>query len=476
MPCIRTTSKVVEDVVKVMGHSIPKGIWTAISRFDTSNTDQRQTGFFGSAEMKKRYIDFTNSMAQYIEQNIKKADPKEQGFIANNLKRLKTERDSLVSKLMVMDDGRKKAEGHEGWDGWEEVEGLENSIEGIENLAYELRYCIRGAKTQCKDWKALALYIKGLASNLDDAAELMAYKRDGEDEDESKKKNLRKDFSPTVAEDWDSWTKAVVKGLVKKYKFSPGWADLCVDGDWKGLVYKYFNDGKSPEECAKAINDTGANESFESAQTGDEVVYKYEVTGFNRGDMNNAKPITDTVVLHFNGAPGRKEANQKAIAEFEKKHSDCYGDTTRLLDIQNIKKAGRNEGLTNFRFKDPESEDDLIGIEDFICEVYRRNKGEDAAEEIQQRMDGLQGQAGSQYIKEKGKDAWDKLEGAPYAQFLFNAIRSIVKDITQEDFRMVYTSPGTDKEYLQEVVLCDKEGESPEYRADDKYDFSSLRK
>lgn len=304
-----------------------------------------------------------------------------------------------------------------------------------------------------------------------------------------------------------------------------------------------------------------------------EVVYKYKVTGFNRGDVNNTKPVTDTIVLHFSGAPDRKEANQKAIAEFEKKHSDCYGDTAKLLDIQNIKKkygldedvvkvmghyipkgiwtaisrfdtsntdqrqtgffgsaemkkryiaftnsmaqyieqnikkagpkeqgfiannlkrlkterdslvsklmvmsGGRNEGLTNFRFKDPKTADDLIGIEDFICEVYRRNKGEDATDEIQQRMDALQGQAGSQYIKEKGKDAWDKLEGAAYAQFLFNAIRSIVKDITQEDFRMVYTSPGTDREYLQEVVLCDKEVEPPEYRADDKYDFSSLRK
>ena len=91
-----------EDVVKVMGHSIPKGIWTAISRFDTSNTDQRQTGFFGSAEMKKRYIDFTNSMARYIEQNIKKADPKEQGYIEKKLKQLKADRDKLVSKLMVL--------------------------------------------------------------------------------------------------------------------------------------------------------------------------------------------------------------------------------------------------------------------------------------------------------------------------------------------------------------------------------------
>ena len=140
------------------------------------------------------------------------------------------------------------------------------------------------------------------------------------------------------------------------------------------------------------------------------------------------------------------------------------------------KKGGRNEGLANFRFKDPESDDDLIGIEDFICEVYRRNKGEDAAEKIQDLMDNLQSQAGSQYIKEKGKDAFDKLEGAACAQFLFNAIRSTVNGITQEDFRMVYTSPGTDKEYLQEVVLCDKEVEPPEYRTDDKYDFSSLRK
>lgn len=79
-----------------------------------------------------------------------------------------------------------KAEGREGWDGWEDVEGLEDTIEGIENLAYELRNCIRGAETRCKDWKALARYVKGLASNLDDAAELMAYKSDGEDEDESK--------------------------------------------------------------------------------------------------------------------------------------------------------------------------------------------------------------------------------------------------------------------------------------------------
>lgn len=89
-------------------------------------------------------------------------------------------------------------ESFEGWDGWEEVEGLEDTIDSIENLTYELRSCVRGAKTHCKDWKALALYIKGLASNLEDAAELMAYKTD-----ESKKKSPSKKFSSTVEEDED---------------------------------------------------------------------------------------------------------------------------------------------------------------------------------------------------------------------------------------------------------------------------------
>lgn len=88
----------------------------------------------------------------------------------------------IDAKYMGGNESCKKAEGHDGWDDWEDIEGLEESIEGIENLAYELRNCVRGAKTRCKDWKSLSLYIKRLASNLDDAAELMVYKDDGEDE------------------------------------------------------------------------------------------------------------------------------------------------------------------------------------------------------------------------------------------------------------------------------------------------------
>ena len=103
--------------------------------------------------------------------------------------------------------GESANEAFNGWDGWEEIEGLEDTLEGIENLAYELRSCVRGAKTHCKDWKSLSLYIKGLASNLDDAAELMTYKTD-DDEDESKKKNPSKDFSSTVEEDEDNRKKS----------------------------------------------------------------------------------------------------------------------------------------------------------------------------------------------------------------------------------------------------------------------------
>lgn len=105
-------------------------------------------------------------------------------------------------------NGSRKAEDHEGWDGWEEVEGLEDAIEGIENLAYELRSCIRGAKTGCKDWKALGAYIQGLGNNLVEAGEEMEYKNDDVDESKKKRKNPSKNFSSTVEEDEDGMKKS----------------------------------------------------------------------------------------------------------------------------------------------------------------------------------------------------------------------------------------------------------------------------
>lgn len=72
----------------------------------------------------------------------------------------------------------KKAEAYDGWDGWEECKGLEDAILGVENLAYELHNGVRGILTNCKNWAELSKHIEGLASDLADAAKLMAYKRD----------------------------------------------------------------------------------------------------------------------------------------------------------------------------------------------------------------------------------------------------------------------------------------------------------
>ena len=84
---------------------------------------------------------------------------------------------------LIQSEGANEA--FDGWDGWEEIEGLESALDGIENLAYELRSCVRGAKTGCKDWAALSRHVQNLAAKLDDAAGEMAYKRD--DENESKR-------------------------------------------------------------------------------------------------------------------------------------------------------------------------------------------------------------------------------------------------------------------------------------------------
>lgn len=104
--------------------------------------------------------------------------------IARKLKEL-ADRDTPLMIVPFGESHKAKREAFDGWDDWEDIEGLENTLNDIEDLTYELRNCVRGAKTGCKDWKELSRHIQNLASELRDAAELMAYKR----EDESKKEN-----------------------------------------------------------------------------------------------------------------------------------------------------------------------------------------------------------------------------------------------------------------------------------------------
>ena len=72
-------------------------------------------------------------------------------------------------------------ESMEGWDDWEEIEGLEDALYSIEDLAYELRNCVRGANTNCKTWAELSKYVVSLADALRGAGEDLKYKQDAED-------------------------------------------------------------------------------------------------------------------------------------------------------------------------------------------------------------------------------------------------------------------------------------------------------
>lgn len=87
-------------------------------------------------------------------------------------------------------ESKKRESGFEGWDGWEDVEGLEDAINGIEQLTYELRTCVRGSKTRCKTWAELGAHIAQLGSDLAEAGENASMKS----ESKKKKKNPSKDF------------------------------------------------------------------------------------------------------------------------------------------------------------------------------------------------------------------------------------------------------------------------------------------
>lgn len=75
-------------------------------------------------------------------------------------------------------EAAKKNEDSDGWEGWEDITDLEDAIDDIEQLAYELRSCVRGAYTGCNTWGELSEYIKGLANNLEAAGDNTSWKND----------------------------------------------------------------------------------------------------------------------------------------------------------------------------------------------------------------------------------------------------------------------------------------------------------
>lgn len=156
-----------EEVAQVTGALTYSDAW----RLDAAADDDK--------EFRKKVRDLLHD----FEDAAYDGDEAEMKNVAKKLKELADGEAPLM--VVPLGESRKaKRESWDGWDDWEDIEGLENALNDIEDLTYELRSCVRGAKTGCKDWKELSRHIQNLADNLEDAAALMAYKR----EDESKKK------------------------------------------------------------------------------------------------------------------------------------------------------------------------------------------------------------------------------------------------------------------------------------------------
>ena len=68
-------------------------------------------------------------------------------------------------------ESKKSESGFKDWDGWEDVAGLESAIDGVEQLAYELRTSVRGSKTRCRTWAELGAHIAQLGADLAEAGE-----------------------------------------------------------------------------------------------------------------------------------------------------------------------------------------------------------------------------------------------------------------------------------------------------------------
>ena len=131
---------------------------------------------------------------------------------------------------------------------------------------------------------------------------------------------------------------------------------------------------------------------------------------------------------------------------------------------------GKSESVKkNFRFKDPKSDDDLIAIQDIVYEINRRNEGQDVAEKVGKELESLMESASSD-------PKWNEMSDEECASAMFKAAQPILSKITSEQLEEIFFNPGHDHEYFRDAIEYDEEAEEPEYRSDDLYDFSSIRR
>lgn len=122
----------------------------------------------------------------------------------------------------------------------------------------------------------------------------------------------------------------------------------------------------------------------------------------------------------------------------------------------------------NFRFKDPKSDDDLIAIQDIVYEINRRNESQAVAEKVGSELESL--------MESASRDPkWNEMSDEECARAMYKAAQPILSKITSEQLEEIFRNPGHDHEYFCDAIEYDEEAEEPEYRADDLYDFSSIR-
>lgn len=129
--------------------------------FDTDDSDDFFEGDF---------FDFTEDFAVMVNNfvnDIKATSDHFEGDEYNNEFR------TIYESAPTSSKNRLKESEEDEDDGWSEeiLDEVEGVISDIEQLAYELRSCVRGAYTNCKTREELSDYITHLAEDLMDAAE-----------------------------------------------------------------------------------------------------------------------------------------------------------------------------------------------------------------------------------------------------------------------------------------------------------------
>lgn len=151
----------------------------------------------------------------------------------------------------IVESTSKKSESMEGWDDWEEIEGLEDALYNIEDLAYELRSCVRGANTNCKTWAELSKYVVRLADTLRSAGEDLKYKQDESKKPESDANEDKRNLEALRARFCDNPERAKIGRLSSPYD------DIAVYGTqtWSDGVpvmkYWYRDNKKIPVTLKK---------------------------------------------------------------------------------------------------------------------------------------------------------------------------------------------------------------------------------